>query len=219
MMEADLDRMVAQAEYEYSLVLESVEPEYRQRLEEIVELIDVVCLNHLAPLEREYETYCHLLAACCCQKGSPVVERRGKPAGWAAGILWTLGMANFLGDKSLEPVMSGQQVADAFGVSVATMQAKSREIREGLDIRQFDPEWTLPSLYDKNPLAWIVETKDGLLVDVRHLPREQQQLACRARNNPVCPGGPGGRPRRRRGYLIRRSGHRRFSFGNSRAAL
>jgi hypothetical protein len=177
MMDADLDRMVAQAEYEYSLVLQSVAPEYRQRLEEIIELTDVVCINHLAPLAREYETYCHLLAACCCQKGSPVVERRGKPAGWAAGILWTLGMVNFLDDKSFEPVMNSKQMAAAFGVSVATMQAKSREIREGLDIRIFDPEWTLPSLYDKNPLAWIVETKDGLLVDVRQLPREQQQLA------------------------------------------
>lgn len=177
MMEAALDRMIAQAEHEYSLVLGSVEPEYRRRLEEIIELTDIVCLNHLAPLEREYETYCHLLAACCCQKGSPVVERRGKPAGWAAGILWTLGMVNFLGDKAFEPVMSGKQVAAAFGVAVATMQAKSREIREGLDIQQFDPEWTLPSVYDKNPLAWIVETQDGLLLDIRHLPREQQQLA------------------------------------------
>jgi hypothetical protein len=143
----------------------------------MVELTDVVCLNHLQPLEREYETYCHLLAVCCCQKGSPVVEGRGKPEGWAAGILWTLGMVNSLDDKSFEPVMSGNQVAAAFGVSVATMQAKSREIREGLDIRQFDPEWTLPSLYDKNPMAWIVETKDGLLLDIRHLPRDQQQLA------------------------------------------
>jgi hypothetical protein len=177
MTEADLDRMVAQAEYEYSLILESVEPEHRPRLEEIIELTDAVCLNHLEPLEREYETYCHLLVACCCQQGSPVVEGRGKPEGWAAGILWTLGMVNFLDDKSFKPVMSGKQVAAAFGVSVATMQAKSREIREGLDIRQFDPEWTLPSLYDKNPMAWIVETKDGLLLDIRHLPRKQQQLA------------------------------------------
>jgi hypothetical protein len=86
-------------------------------------------------------------------------------------------MVNFLDDKSFEPVMSGKQVAAAFGVSVATMQAKSREIRQGLDIRQFDPEWTLPSLYGKNPLAWMVETKDGLLLDIRRLPREKQMLA------------------------------------------
>lgn len=31
MTEADLDRMATQAEYEYSLILEAVEPEYRQR--------------------------------------------------------------------------------------------------------------------------------------------------------------------------------------------
>jgi hypothetical protein len=106
-----------------------------------------------------------------------VVEGRGKVEGWAAAILWTLGMVNFLDDKSFKPVMSGKQVGAAFGVSVATMQAKSREIRKGLDIQQFDPEWTLPSLYDKNPMAWFVETRDGLLLDIRNLPREQLQLA------------------------------------------
>ena len=51
MTEADLDRMIAQAEYEYSLVIDSVAPEYRQRLEKIIELTDIVCLNHLAPLD------------------------------------------------------------------------------------------------------------------------------------------------------------------------
>ncbi len=189
MTEEDLDRMVAQAEYEYSLILEAIEPAYRQRLEQIVALTDVVCLNHLQPSEREYKAYCHVLAACCCQPGSPVVEGRGKPESWAAGILWTLGMVNFLDDKSFEPVMSGKQVARAFGVSVATMQAKSREIREGLDIRQCDPEWTLPSVLDKNPLAWIVETEDGLLLDIRHLPREQQQIAFDRGMIPYVPTG------------------------------
>lgn len=177
MNEQDLERMVAQSEHEVRLVLESIEPTYRQRWEEITERTDAVCLNHLAPLEREYETYCHLLAACCCQKGSPVVEGRGKADGWAAGVLWTLGMVNFLDDPAREPVMSSKAVAAAFGVSVATMQQRSREIREGLDIVQADPEWTLPSLYDQNPLAWIVETQEGLLLDIRTLPREQQQLA------------------------------------------
>ena len=102
-------------------------------------------------------------------------------------------MVNFLGDKSFQPVMSSKQVAAAFGVSVATMQTKSREIRQGLDIRQFDPEWTLPSLYGKNPYAWMVQTKDGLLLDIRHLPREQQELAFERGMIPYIPADADGK--------------------------
>lgn len=177
MTEADRARLLDQAELEYSLLREDLKPEYQRRLEEIIALTDAVCRDHLAPLECEYEVYCRLMAACCCKRGSPVVEGRGKPDGWAAGILWSLGTVNFLDDKSFEPAMSGKQAAAAFGVSVATMQAKSRQIRAGLDIWQFDPEWTLPSLLDMNPLVWLVETVDGLALDVRDLPREQQRIA------------------------------------------
>jgi hypothetical protein len=40
----------------------------------------------------------------------------------------------------------------------------------------FDPEWTLPSLRDQNPLTWMAEV-NGLLVDLRQMPREVQEIA------------------------------------------
>jgi len=36
--------------------------------------------------------------------------------------------------------------------------------------------WTLPSRMDDNPLVWMLEV-NGLIVDVRHAPREVQEIA------------------------------------------
>ena len=51
------------------------------------------------------------------------------------------------------------------------------EIREGLDIGHLDPTWTLPSMLIHNPYVWLLENEDGVVVDIRHLPREEQQAA------------------------------------------
>jgi hypothetical protein len=39
-----------------------------------------------------------------------------------------------------------------------------------------DPQWTLPSLAGRNPLVWMAEV-NGLLVDLRDMPREVQEIA------------------------------------------
>ena len=54
--------------------------------------------------------------------------------------------------------------------------AKSKAIRTMLRIDQLDPKWTLPSKMDDNPMAWMLEVK-GFLMDVRHAPREFQEMA------------------------------------------
>ena len=41
---------------------------------------------------------------------------------------------------------------------------------------QMDPNWCLPSLVDQNPLIWMLEV-NGLIMDVRHAPREVQEIA------------------------------------------
>ena len=40
----------------------------------------------------------------------------------------------------------------------------------------FDPRWVLPSLIGSNPLVWMAEV-NGLLVDLRMMSREVQELA------------------------------------------
>ena len=63
-----------------------------------------------------------------------------------------------------------------FGVSEATGSAKSMAIRKLLKVRGFEPEWTVPSRMDDNPLIWMLQV-NGLLVDIRSCPREAQAVA------------------------------------------
>jgi hypothetical protein len=41
---------------------------------------------------------------------------------------------------------------------------------------QLDPNWTLPSRLEDNPMVWTLEV-NGFLVDVRHAPRQLQEIA------------------------------------------
>jgi hypothetical protein len=45
-----------------------------------------------------------------------------------------------------------------------------------LRISQLQPEWTLPNMIDRNPLAWMISV-NGLIMDARHAPREIQEEA------------------------------------------
>jgi len=45
-----------------------------------------------------------------------------------------------------------------------------------LKIYQLDPNWTLSSLLDENPLVWMLQV-DGMIIDARDVPREVQEIA------------------------------------------
>jgi hypothetical protein len=72
--------------------------------------------------------------------------------------------------------MTTADLGAAFGVGESTLHAKARVIEKTLKIRIFDPQWTLPSLIGSNPLVWMAEV-NGLLVDLRAMPREVQEVA------------------------------------------
>ena len=86
----------------------------------------------------------------------------------------TIGWVNFLDDSTQKLHLKMTAIDKAFGVSSGTGQGKSKMIRDTLKIRPFDPKWTLPSKMDSNPMVWLVQLKNGMLVDVRHLPKEYQ---------------------------------------------
>jgi hypothetical protein len=144
---------------------------YATRFTALVGLTDAFCDAHL---NAEYKDLCRDMAVKVCQEGSPVLK--GKPEGWAAGIVYALGRVNFLNDPSQTPHMRSAKIAEGFGVSVATMQAKAKVIREGLDLMPFHPAWSLPSKMDDNPLVWMLEV-NGIVMDIRHAPREAQLVA------------------------------------------
>ena len=141
------------------------------RFADLVKLTDAFCDAHL---NAEYKGLCRKMAVAVCQKGSPVLK--GRSEGWAAGIVYALGRINFLDDPSQTPHMKSTEIARGFGISMATMLAKAKAIREGLDLIPFHPDWSLPSRLDDNPLLWMLEV-NGFLMEIRHAPREAQIVA------------------------------------------
>jgi hypothetical protein len=81
-----------------------------------------------------------------------------------------------LGDSTQTPHMKMTDIDEGFSISQASGSAKSKAIRDLLRMRPFDPEWTLPSRMDDNPLVWMVNV-NGLLMDIRQAPREAQEVA------------------------------------------
>ncbi len=150
---------------------EEVPAEFRRIYFELVALTDEFC-NEL--LDVEYQQICRDVAIGICQPGSPVA--RGKRISWASGVVYTVGWVNFLGDPNFEPYLRSEEIAEWFGVSTATMRNKSKIIREGLDIMQLDPDFTLPSRLGDNPMVWMLQI-NGLIIDIRSAPREAQEVA------------------------------------------
>jgi hypothetical protein len=135
-------------------------------------MIDGFCRDHL---NEEYAALCRQLAQKLAQKRpSPLMN--GKPNTWACGIIRTIGWVNFLDDSSGTPHMKLTFIDKAFGVGESTGQGKSKQIRTMLKIRPMDPEWTLPSRMEDNPLVWTLEV-NGFLMDIRRCPREAQEIA------------------------------------------
>ena len=146
----------------------SVEPAYSA----IVDLTDAVCKQHL---NSEYAALSRRLVATLARKRpSPIT--RGKPEIWACAIIYALGTVNFLFDKSQIPYMRADELCAAFGVSQSSSSNKAKLIRDMLNMHQMDPNWCLPSLMDENPLIWILQV-NGMMVDIRDMPREVQVIA------------------------------------------
>ena len=148
-------------------------PESMQALyDEITAISDAFCKEHL---NEEYAELARKMAATLARKRpSPLVS--GRANGWAAGILYTLGQVNFLFDKSQSPHMRADELCKRIGVSQQTASGRAQKIREILDIFQMHPDWTLPSHLDENPLIWILRV-NGMMVDIRAMPREAQVVA------------------------------------------
>ncbi|MBB5712422.1 hypothetical protein FHT02_003681 [Sphingomonas xinjiangensis] len=101
--------------------------------------------------------------------------------------MYALGQTNFLSDKATQPYMIMADLCAAFGVAQSTASAKARVVSEALRITVMDPAWTLPSLINGNPLIWLAQI-NGVLVDLRSMPKEIQVLAYEQGAIPCIPG-------------------------------
>jgi hypothetical protein len=83
--------------------------------------------------------------------------------------------------------MTMADVCAGFGVGQSTASAKAQAISRALDTYRMNPMWSLPSLLEQNPLIWMAEV-NGLLVDLRDMPREVQEIAFQKGMIPYVPG-------------------------------
>jgi hypothetical protein len=138
----------------------------------------IVELTNNFSKERLDEEYAQLIryavAALCRKRPSPL--EKGKANSWACGIVHAIGMVNFVFDNSQTPYISASNLYQAFGIGQSTGQSKSKVIRDVLGMDQLDPDWTLPSRLDNNPMVWMLSV-NGVIVDIRSMPREAQEMA------------------------------------------
>lgn len=151
---------------------QQVPKEMQERFDEITRLTDEFSQAHL---NDEYASLIRQMTATLCRK-RPSPLSTGKVATWACGIIHALGTVNFLFDKSQTPHVSSSEIASYFGLSPSTVQGKSKQIRNLLNIHLMDPDWTLPSKIDSNLMAWMIQV-NGLIIDARHAPRWVQEEA------------------------------------------
>ena len=138
----------------------------------VIGLIDQFCKEHL---NEEYALLCRKLAEKLGRKRpSPLLH--GSPNAWASGIVRAVGGVNFLHDKSQTPYMRATDIDHYLGTSPSSGAAKLAAIRKMFKLYQLDPNWTLPSRLEDNPLVWMLEV-NGLMMDVRQAPREVQEIA------------------------------------------
>jgi hypothetical protein len=131
-------------------------PKLGKRLGEILATTDRFCDEHL---DAEYKGLCRDMAAVLCVEGFPLTS--GKAAGWAAGIAYSVGWVNFIGDPSQPHHMKAEDMAPAIGVSPATLMNRARDIREGLGLVRMDPRWSTKAMLERNPLLRMSEYLAG----------------------------------------------------------
>jgi len=165
---------------------ESVPSKMQTIYDEITQLTDAVCREHL---DEEYAGLARRMAAALARKRPSPLER-GRKDVWAAAIVYCLGTVNFLFDKSQEPHVRADELADLFGASQKTAANKARQIRDALKIGQADPNWWRPSRLEHNPFAWWVMI-NGLAVDARKMPLEIQEELVKRGLIPFVPGNKG----------------------------
>ncbi len=162
---------------------EKVPAAMQEIFDAITALTDAFCAEYL---NDEYARLCRQMTATLARK-RPSPLQSGYADTWAAAIVHTIGSVNFLFDKKQTPHMRADELADAFGRSKSTVGNKARQIKDRLNIGVMDPEWTLPSRMDSNPMAWMISV-NGFMVDARHLPREIQEIAYHKGLIPYIPG-------------------------------
>lgn len=183
----------------------SVPKAMAERHRALVALTDAFCRGHL---NEDYAALARrAIAALCRKRPSPLVS--GQANAWACGVIYALGQMNFLSDESRRPYLSTQDLCAGFGVAPSTGGNKAKAVRDALGMKRWDHRWLLPGNIESMPTVWMVQV-DGLIVDVRDMPRPVQIAAHERGLIPHVPAdGPEGDGGARQAILDLYDGHRR----------
>ena len=152
---------------------------HRERVAAIVAITDATCDAHL---DTEYAELCRRLLARLARK-HPCPLGRGEVRLWAAGTLYAVGQLNFLFDRSQDPHMSGDELAEHLRVVKSSMANKAALIRKALDLRGYEPELMRRAVLEQPPFIWVA-AYDGRPSDHRSRPARQDDQARAARPHP-----------------------------------
>jgi len=157
--------------------------ELKGKYDEIAPMVVSFCDEKL---NDEYKSLClRLLEKLCRKRPSPLLG--GRTPTWAAGIVYAIGQANFIFDKTQELHLTATGISSFFGLAPNTAGTKASELRKMFRIDNFNPEWQLAEHIEDNPMIWMVQV-NGLIVDIRNMPLELQQQAFEKGIIPYVPG-------------------------------
>lgn len=162
---------------------ERISEALRPKFDAITAKTDAFCQQHL---DDEYRALVRKAVAALCRKRPPPLLKGGEDT-WAAGAVHAIGWANFAFDKSSEPHCSASDIQAFFGIAPSTLQGKSKQIRDFLDIHHFAHQWLLARRIEESPTVWMVMV-NGYIVDIRSMPLELRQMAFEKGLIPYVPG-------------------------------
>lgn len=133
-----------------------------KKRDEIIEIATNFCKQHL---NDEYADLAQKMAEVIARVKPESPFARGRAKSWAAGIVYALGQVNFLFDPGTEPHMRADELCETIGVSQQTASSKAKDIRKGMGLVPFDPNWTLPSQQENNPLLEFLDMMQEMYPD------------------------------------------------------
>ena len=127
---------------------------------EIKSLLDGYCNEHL---DNEYINLCDKLFNNLLEYDQEIFKR-GEKSIWAASIVWAVGSANFLSDKSSEPYATLAGVCNYFGTNTSTVGQKASKIREWFDIDYYNENYSHSNNTVTDLLKSLVVNENGLII-------------------------------------------------------
>jgi len=99
----------------------------------------------------------------------------GQPRTWACAIILRVGSDKFSIRSIMKPCMTMATYVPHLESARAPPVQGAHHFRHA-ETHQLDPKWSLQRLLDNNPLVWMAEV-NGILVDLRQMAREVQEIA------------------------------------------